>query len=155
MTVELKDLTPGTIAVCLNGALAIITGPNPRSTQYPILYKLKAGTNGYKGGVRDFKAIIGVGDLDAFNATDGYMKPAERAERECPDFLKPEALKGVKKGDIIEMRHGGSVREVIFEAYKPNRPKYPITYRIATGGLYKGQEKAFIKKVRDGVAEAA
>jgi len=157
MTVELKDLTPGTIAVCLNGALAIITGPNPGSVKYPILYTMKAGTRGYKGSTMDFKAVIGVADLDAFNEADKARRPPERVvdERDCPDFLKPEALKEVKKGDTILVRHGRGTREVEYMGYKPNRPKYPLQYRIATGGQYKGKAEAFIRKVRDGVEAAA
>jgi hypothetical protein len=152
MTVELKDLTPGTIAVCLNGALAIITGPNPGSIKYPILYKLKAGTRGYKGSTMDFKAIIGVADLDAFNKTDEMRKPLPRVERECPDFLKPEALKDVKKGDTILIKHGRGTKQVEYMGYRPNRPKYPLQYKIQTGTEYKGRVESFIRKVRDGVA---
>jgi hypothetical protein len=154
MTVELKDLTPGTIAVCLNGAMAIITGPNPRSAKYPILYKLKAGTRGYKGSPMDFKAVIGVADLDAFNEADSMSKPLEREVVDCPDFMKPEAMKDVKKGDIIEVKHGRGTREVVYMGFKPNRPKYPIQYKIHTGTQYKGQASAFIRKVRDGEVAA-
>jgi len=154
MSVELKELVPGAIVVDLRGNLAIITGPNTGSAKYPVLYKLKTGTRGYKGSPVDFKAVLGVVSLATYKDADKAKEPLfGSSESTCPDFLLPEALKGVKKGDIIEVRHGyGSTKQVVYDGYNINRPKYPLSYVLPTGGRYKGPASAFIRKVRDGVS---
>jgi len=145
MSVELKELVPGAIAVDFKGGLAIITGLNPRSAKYPVLYKLRTGTRGYKGKPEDFKAVLGKVDLAKYEEVDGAKAPAA-AKADVPDVLKPEALKGVKVGDTIEVRHGATVRKVTYEGYKPNRPKYPLTYSLPTGGRYKAAIGALVEK---------
>ena len=64
-------------------------------------------------------------------------------------------LKDVKLGDIIEVRHGRSVKQVEYRGFHPNRPKYKLDYRLPTGGEYKTMAEAFIRKVKDGEKAAA
>jgi hypothetical protein len=131
MKVELKNLTPGTVAVTLNGQLAIVTGYKPTNVKYPILYKLKLGTRGYKGNENDFRAILGVVDLSAFEALNGagFRAPAPTgAPAWCPDV--PAQLKGVKVGDMITIRTRRGTEQAEYLGYKPNRPKNCVSLRM-------------------------
>ena len=147
MSVELKELVPGAIAVCANGSLAIITGYNPRSEKYTILYKLKTGTRGYKGGVIDFKVVIGMADLDKYKEAEGPS--VEKPKVDVPEFLKPDILKGVEIGDTIEIRERGRIRKVIYQGYKPNRPKNPLSFSLPSGGMYKAPISLLVGKVEE------
>jgi len=168
MSVELKELVPGAVVVSIvGGKLAVVTAMNRGSAKYPVLYKMspEAKTT-YKGGPADFVAVVGSVDLDKFNAAArkplfGSSDPGVSSAPWVPrssieNYMKtvPAELMHVKKGDVVLVKHGASVREVVFEGYNPNRPKYPISYRIHTGGRYKAQLTAFVRKVRDGSADS-
>jgi hypothetical protein len=177
MSVEVKDLVPGTLFIDFTGQFAVVTGRNPRSRQYPFLYTNKAWRrsrgavlNGatYKGKLADVKAIVGLVDMDDMKTAQkeavktargplfGHDSEAEAlAEAWEMPSVSPDVLKDVKKGDIILVKHGRSQREVEYMGYKPNRPKYPLQYKIHTGSQYKGKLSSFIRKVRNGVEAAA
>ncbi len=129
--VELKDLTPGTIVLGLNGKIAIVTEIKPNNTKYPVIYSYSTDANGYKGNERDFKAILGIGDLDVWNNSKPAPKPRVTGWDE--DFLVPQPLKGIKIGDAIEIGVGTRKEVVTYKGYNSRRKKYPVSYTDSKG----------------------
>ena len=145
MSVELKDLVRGALVLDLGGNLAVVMGPNPGSRTYPILYKLRARTRGYKGSPMEFQAVVGSVDMAAFEALDERDEPAA-SDWVPPDSLLPDALKGVKPGDAIKVRHGfGKVVDAVYEGYSFHRPKYPLSYSV-DGRKWKASLQALVSK---------
>jgi hypothetical protein len=133
--VQRSELTPGTIALCRDGRIAIVTELKPRNTKYPVIYKFKTGTNGYKGNENDFTAILGQGDLGAFNGKD-EQKPRVSTGYDH-DALVPDVLKGIKIGDTITIRSRRGTQQAEYLGYNPSRPKNCVSLRM-NGKEYKG-----------------
>ena len=133
-----QDLTPGTIAVTLDGKLAIIIGYKPSNTKYPILYKFKVGNTTYKGSANDVRVILGKGDLgECENASAAGPQPAPSTGFHC-DASVPEVLKGLKVGDTITIRTRKGVEAVTYDGYNSRRPKYPVSFTNSKGQRRKG-----------------
>lgn len=136
MSVPIEELTPGTVAITLNGKIAVVTGHRPQNTKYPVLYKTGTGVTTYKGNGGDFRAVIGVADVDDFLA-ECEERPKERPSGFDNDLLVPEPLKGLKVGDTIEIRGRRGVERAEYRGYNPRAPKNCVNLRMR-GKDYKG-----------------
>jgi len=136
--VELKDLTPGTIALGRNGKIAIVTELKPRNTKYPIIYSFSTGAKGYKGNENDFVAILGVGDLDVWNSNKPKVSTVPKARGTDIDCLVPESLKDFKIGDKMTIRSRRGVEVVTYEGYNERCRKNPVAFTDIMGKPMKG-----------------
>ena len=133
-----QDLTPGTIAVTLDGKLAIVIGYKPSNTKHPVLYKFKVGNTTYKGSANDFRVILGKVDLGEFeNASAAGPQPAPSTGFHN-DAMVPDVLKGLKVGDTITIRTRKGVEAVTYDGYNSRRPKYPVSFTNSQGQRRKG-----------------
>jgi hypothetical protein len=150
MSVELKDIEIGSVVIDNRGAIGIVTDIVLNRPTWPIVFAVKASGSLYKGRPDLFKAVIGKVDIAAFKAAS--KAPADLPERkDMSDIfpgLIPEPLRsmGLKVGDKINVNHGFSVVEAIYDGYKFSRPKYPITYTI-NGKRWKGAASVVVGKV--------
>jgi len=135
MTVELKDLVPGAVVLSNDGKIAIVTDFKSSNTKYPVIYKFKTGTRGFKGDASDFRAILGKVDLTTFLDGDNATKKATTGYDN--DALVPAPLKGIKIGDMITIRSRRGTEEVEYLGYNPRRPKNCVSIRM-NGKEYKG-----------------
>jgi len=134
--VDIKELTPGTVALGRDGRIAIVTEIRPSNTMYPIIYTYKVDANGYKGNGNDFTAILGKVDLSKFTANKPEPKPVVTGWDD--HWLVPAQLKGIKIGDKIKIRSGRGLEVVTYQGYNPNRPKYPVSFTDSKGRSMKG-----------------
>jgi hypothetical protein len=147
MSLTLKDLEPGTLAVDGNGKLAVVLEHKLNYPKNPIIYTAKPGGTVYKGPPSFFKAVVGVVDLDAFESAAGPSVP--KAKGVDHDFMVPDALKGIKIGDKIEIRARRGTEVVTYEGYNSRRPKYPVSFTDAKGRSMKGGLSLVIGKVAE------
>lgn len=139
--VELKDLVPGTIVIANDGRIAIVTEIDTGNIRYPVIYSFKTCARGYKGSQNDFQAILGVVDIDAWNARK--RKPFVGTDS---DAMVPDVLKGVRIGDRIMVVGRRGTEEATYLGYNPNRPKNCLSFEIG-GKKYKGTLSLFAGKV--------
>jgi len=145
MSVSIEELTPGTVAITRNGKIAIVTGYKPQNTKYPVIYKTGTGVTTYKGNAGDFRAIIGVAEVDDFLA-ECKERPSERPAGWDNDLLVPEPLKGLKVGDTITIRSRKGTEQAEYRGYNPKAPKNCVNIRIG-GKDYKGPLGIVVGKV--------
>lgn len=136
-------MTSGTVAITISGKIAIVTGYNAASKKYPVIYKTGTGVTTYKGCAEDFKAVIGVAEVDVF-MEQCRERPSERPAGIDMDWAVPEELKGLKVGDIIAIKGKKSSAE--YRGYNPKAPKRCVNIRI-DGKDYKGPLSMVIGKV--------
>ena len=146
MSVELKDLEVGSIVVDCTDSIGIVLETN-RTPTYPIVYAKKASGSRYKARPSDFKAVIGKGDINAFNGATAASTGRSEATDAFDAMFMPEPLKsmGLKIGDKINIRHGYGTSVAIYGGYKPSRPINPVSFTI-DGRRYKGSVSLIISK---------
>jgi len=147
----LSDLEPGTLATIFGGRLAIVVDHKPSNPKNPVIYQMAGKVSGtlYKGPVSDFRAVVGLVDLDALKEAQGASgAPPKRDNHVGTDepCLVPDKLKGIKIGDSIRIigRRGPEV--VTYDGYNMRRPKYPVSFTMASGRKMKGGVSLVIGK---------
>lgn len=94
MSVELKDLEVGSIVVDCTDSIGIVLETN-RTPTYPIVYAKKASGSRYKARPSDFKAVIGKGDINAFNGATVASTGRFDAANDIDSLFMPEPLKSM------------------------------------------------------------
>ena len=132
---DMKDIAPGMLLVDNRGKLCVVTTIDMHRPKNPIVYKHGSGRTTYIGPPEFFRASVGTVDLGKFETA---MTVGTRPELPANDdasyglYELPPALKNVKVGDFIKMRHGRTVETVEYIGYNPRAPRRPI--RIRMGG---------------------
>ena len=128
----------------VNGAVAIVCGVNERAPKNKFEYKTKTTHRGYICSINDIMAILGQGDIEAWERC--ITAPAETVKAVRPALWGP--LAGVKPGTQIQIRgrHGPEI--VIYTEWAPTRPKYPLGYQRG-GKQWKGPGSSVLGVVQD------
>jgi len=156
MNVEMKNIKPGTVIVTC-GKLAIVEQVSTNRPKNPIQYKNNTDHRGYICGIGEVQAILGDVDMAEWKGALKPRAPKMKKVERNDSWAMPKELQemGIKPGDIVLVKHGrGGLKEAVYAGYNSNRPKYPISYEI-NGKGWKGTKGIIVKKVRDGVANAA
>jgi hypothetical protein len=125
---ELKDLTPGIVALDLRGKLCVVTEVRP-GNRSPIIYKMNAGHTTYKAPVDFFKAVVGSVDLVKFQ-TSIIARSDPAPDAPLADFFLPAELKGLKPGDPIKIKNRGKLDPAVYLGYNHRSPKNPVRIQM-------------------------
>ena len=141
---KLEDLKPGAVVVEERGGFICVV-MEIRAGACPVIYargKVAAGL--YKGRPEDFKAVVGQVDLAALKAMVDEAREDKATGYDDLPFA-PEALKGLKIGDVINVRVGASVEKAIYKGYHPGRPRFPVSFEL-NGRNYKSPVQTVVGK---------
>jgi hypothetical protein len=136
---NLSELEPGSLAVLNDGSLAIVLEHRMSYPKNPVIFSKanKVGGARYKAPASDFRAVIGLVDLDEYNRQMMNVPGAASSNGTDDPRLVPSVLKGVKIGDMIMLRRRGGPEKVKYMGYKPSRPKYPVSFETMSGRCMK------------------
>ena len=143
---QLDDIEAGDVLVTVRGDIACVIEVKAVSAN-PIRFQMKVGKT-YQAKPDFFASKLGTFAVDALTAAADNPDSGivQRREQRGSPFLPPALREmGIKDGDEISVRHGGSIKRAVFVGYFPKRPKYPISYTL-DGKKWKGQESCIIGK---------
>ena len=146
---QLEQIRVGDVLTTVRGDIVCVTEVKPESAN-PIRFQIKVGKT-YLAKTDFFVSKVGTFDPDSLRvASDNrFGSLGLPKDQQTGSFFMPQNLKamGLKVGEEINIRHGGSTRRAVFEGYHASRPKYPISYTI-NGKRWKGPENCIIGKVQ-------
>jgi hypothetical protein len=124
-TVRAASIKLGTIVV-VRDQVCIIDEVSPTRPKNPYAYKCKTSHRGYICGLEEIQAVLGQGDLDAFNGVSTAPPPVRKVPTDSTAIFG--ILQGVKPGTMIQIRGRGGKELVEYSGWNRNRPKYPVSF---------------------------
>jgi hypothetical protein len=140
-----SSIKVGTLVVAYD-QLAIITEVNPSRPKNKYAFKHKTAHKGYICGLDSIQAILGQGDIEAWNRI-ATAAPERVPCSEGPALFGP--LADVKVGTRIQISGRNGMETVTYQGWSHNRPKYPVSFE-RNGRPYKGPVSMVKAVERDG-----
>jgi len=138
---DLKDLTPGSVAVDDRGRLCVIKEVRETRGRYPVVFKNANGKE-FLAKPSNFRAVVGKVDLTLLAKAE-LEELTSTQDLINQDILEDEGvtplfghLSGIKKGDKVTVKGYGLVKHGIYTGYNPRAQKYPVKVLI-NGKKYK------------------
>lgn len=125
------------------GHVCLVVDIHDSKPKNPVIYMKTTGKR-YKGPYEIVEAVVGT-----FDPT--LVKPPEKRERaeRLDTWAMGDEMRDLDLaiGDRVVVMHGGAPTEATFSGYSANRPKYPVSYTLDSGGRYKTQDRSVKGKV--------